>query len=214
MSSRNYAMYRPHPWHGLEPGPGAPELVTVYIEITPFDVIKYEVDKVSGYLSVDRPQGGAASPPYLYGFIPRTFCHDRVAALCDGASRGDSDPLDICVLSERAIQRADIIVHARVLGGLTMIDDDEADDKIIAVLHNDPVWGAHNDIDELPGALVSRLIHYFSTYKYQPDSEDDPITVEPYDRQHALAVIRASFEDYRDAFPHEAKEQDEPPAVR
>jgi inorganic pyrophosphatase len=198
---RNYAVYRPHPWHGLEPGSAAPELVTVYIEITPFDAIKYEVDKVTGYLAVDRPQGGAASPPCLYGFIPRTYCQDRVAALCDGASRGDSDPLDICVISERAIQRADIIVQARVLGGLTMIDDDEADDKIIAVLHNDPIWGAVNDIDELPRALVERMRHYFSTYKYQPGQADHPIEIDAYGRDHALTVVNAALEDYREAFP-------------
>jgi len=201
MTPTNYAVYRPHPWHGLNPGASAPELVTVYIEITPFDVIKYEVDKVTGYLAVDRPQGGAASPPCLYGFIPRTFCHERVAALCDGASRGDSDPLDICVISERAIQRADIIVQARVLGGLTMIDNDEADDKIIAVLHNDPVWGAIDDIGELPRALVDRLMHYFSIYKYRPGQQDHPVAIEAYGRSHALAVIRAAFDDYSEAFP-------------
>ena len=79
-------MYRPHPWHGLEPGPDPPRVVTAYIEITPFDVVKYELDKDSGLLKVDRPQESSSSPPTLYGLIPRTYCGPRVAGLttwCD-----------------------------------------------------------------------------------------------------------------------------------
>ena len=91
--------------------------MTAYIEITPFDVIKYEVDKPSGYLKVDRPQQTSSSPPTLYGFIPRTYCAEEVAALCPGAVIGDGDPLDICVISERPIDRADILLTARVVGG-------------------------------------------------------------------------------------------------
>src|SRR5687768_3523207 len=83
--------WRPHPWHGLEVGPDPPWLVTAYIEITPFDAVKYEVDKSTGYIRVDRPQSGAAQPPTLYGFIPRTLCGERVAQLSPGSSRGDSD---------------------------------------------------------------------------------------------------------------------------
>src|SRR4051812_33115822 len=124
--------FRPHPWHGLEAGPHPPEILNAFIEITPFDLMKYEVDKVSGYLRVDRPQRSSAQHPTLYGFVPRTYCGDRVCALAPAAKRGDGDPLDICVLSERAITRNEIIVRARVIGGLQMIDDGEADDKISA----------------------------------------------------------------------------------
>src|SRR5690349_1103122 len=106
--------WRPHPWHGLEVGPAPPLLVTAYIEITPFDSVKYEVDKATGYIRVDRPQTGAAQPPTLYGFVPRTLCGVRVAKLSAGATKGDDDPLDICVVSERPITRADIIMSARV----------------------------------------------------------------------------------------------------
>ena len=70
--------FRPHPWHGLDAGPEPPALVNAYIEITPFDLMKYEVDKVSGYLRVDRPQRSSAQHPSLYGFVPRTYCGDRV----------------------------------------------------------------------------------------------------------------------------------------
>src|SRR5688500_19605993 len=71
------SQFRPHPWHGLTIGPEPPGLLYAYIEITPYDLIKYEVDKDSGYLRVDRPQRGSSQPPALYGFIPRTYCADR-----------------------------------------------------------------------------------------------------------------------------------------
>ena len=149
--------FRPHPWHGLEVGPEPPEVLNAYIEITPFDLMKYEVDKVSGYLRVDRPQRSSAQHPTLYGFVPRTFCDERVRRLAPSARRGDGDPIDICVLSERAIARNDLIVRARVIGGLQMIDHGEADDKLISVLENDDVWGGARDIRDVPPVLVQRL---------------------------------------------------------
>jgi len=92
--TESYSRWRPHPWHGLETGPDAPRIVNAYIEITPFDHMKYEVDKVSGYLRVDRPQRTSSHPPALYGFIPQTYCGERVARLAPGSDRGDGDPLD------------------------------------------------------------------------------------------------------------------------
>ncbi len=140
MPPHAYMPFRPHPWHGLDAGPESPSVVNAFIEITPFDSIKYEVDKTTGYLKVDRPQRGASSPPTLYGFIPRTWCDERVAKLSPGALRGDGDPLDICVISERPIARSEVILSARVVGGLRMIDGGEADDKIVAVLVSDAIW--------------------------------------------------------------------------
>ena len=81
--------FRPHPWHGLEVGPEPPEILNAFIEITPFDLMKYEIDKVSGYLRVDRPQRSSAQHPTLYGFVPRTYCDERVRKLAPGAKRGD-----------------------------------------------------------------------------------------------------------------------------
>jgi inorganic pyrophosphatase len=156
--------WRPHPWHGLEVGPSPPQLVYAYIEITPFDVVKYEIDKVTGYLRVDRPQRTSSQPPTLYGFIPRTFCGRRVGALCPGVEHGDGDPLDICVVSERQITRAEVILPAQVVGDLQTIDGGEADDKIVAVLENDNIWGQVTQISDLPEILVERLRHYFMTY--------------------------------------------------
>ena len=192
--------WRPHPWHGLPVGPDAPHVVYGYIEITPFDLVKYEVDKATGYLSVDRPQRGSSHPPTLYGFIPRTFCGKRVGSLSPGAKRGDGDPMDICVLSERPINRAEVIVKARVVGGLQMIDGGEADDKIVAVLQNDYVWGEARDIKDLPGALIERLHHYFSTYKLVPGQESDISIDKVYGVDDALEVVSAAMADYESEF--------------
>src|SRR4030095_8988676 len=129
--------FRPHPWHGLEVGPDPPQILNAFIEITPFDLMKYEVDKASGYLRVDRPQRSSAQHPTLYGFVPRTYCAERVSRLAAGAKQGDHDPLDICVLSERAIARNEIIVRGRVIGGLQMTDNGVAEEKIISVWAKD-----------------------------------------------------------------------------
>ena len=190
---------RPHPWHGVSPGPDVPHLVHAYVEITPFDTVKYEVDKETGFLTVDRPQRSASLPPTLYGFVPRTYCGPRVAALCPGATKGDGDPLDICVISERSITRADILLRARPVGGLRMVDGGEADDKIVAVLDRDPVWGDARDLADLPTALVDRLRHYLTTYKLMPGDRLTAIDL-AYGREHAERVLAAALADYDEAF--------------
>jgi inorganic pyrophosphatase len=192
--------FRPHPWHGLDVGPDPPEVLNAYIEITPFDFMKYEVDKVSGYLRVDRPQRSSAQHPTLYGFVPRTYCDERVRSLAPTSRRGDGDPLDICVLSERAITRNEIIVRGRVIGGLQMIDGGEADDKIISVLENDYVWGGARNIGDVPSVLVERLQHYFLTYKLVPGRPAQARIAKVYGRLHALKVVRAAIADYEDNF--------------
>jgi len=195
-----FYQWRPHPWHGLGVGPDPPAVVTAYIEITPFDVVKYEVEKQTGYLKVDRPQRGSSSPPTLYGLIPRTYCAQRVAALSPETDRADGDPLDICVISERPIDRAEVMLSARVVGGIRMIDTGEADDKIIAVLVGDPVFSEVDDLDDVPKAIVDRLVHYFLTYKVLP-GEDGKVSIpEVYDKTHASAVIEAAMADYAETF--------------
>jgi inorganic pyrophosphatase len=198
--SRPFHRFRPHPWHGLEPGPEPPGLLTAYVEITPFDGVKYEVDKPSGYLRVDRPQRTSALPPTLYGFVPRTYCAAEVATLMDGATHGDGDPLDICVVSERPIARAEVLLTARVIGGIPMLDRGEADDKIIAVLEGDLVWSAARDLADLPTAWIERLRHYFATYKTLP-GEDAVVRIGPaYGRAHAERVVQAAIADYQREF--------------
>jgi inorganic pyrophosphatase len=192
--------WRPHPWHGLEVGPDPPRLVHAYIELTPFDRVKYELDKKTGYLRVDRPNRTSSFCPTLYGFVPGTYCGKRVQELMPEAHAGDGDPLDICVISERPISMAEIILKVRVVGGLPMIDNGEADDKIVAVLENDLFWGDCPELSDLPASLVERLIHYFSTYKLVPGKPSNTPAITSYDRAHALRVIEASIQDYREQF--------------
>ncbi|MCL4157455.1 UNVERIFIED_CONTAM: hypothetical protein GTU68_043815 [Idotea baltica] len=188
MSDDNeFFRWRPHPWHGLDSGPNPPKVVHAFIEICPFDLVKYEVDKKTGYLRVDRPHRSSSQHPTLYGFIPQTYC-------------GKRDPLDICVITERPISKTEIILNARVLGGLPMLDNGEADDKIIAVLENDTIWANANDITDLPVALVERLKHYFLTYKTMPGKESTVKIGDPYGFEQAKKVIEASIEDYNEGF--------------
>lgn len=192
--------WRPHPWHGLMPGLNPPLEVRAYIEITPFDLVKYEVDKESGYTIVDRPQRTSAAPPVLYGFIPQTYCDERVRRLTPGAKRADRDPLDICVISERQIERGDILLNSRVIGGIQMIDGGEADDKIIAVLRNDNIWSEAHDIGDLPHVMIQRLQHYFSTYKMGLNMTSGVEITATYGRDHAAKVVSAAILDYEDVF--------------
>ena len=198
-------MFQAHPWHGIPPLTDAPGVVNAYIEIVPTDAVKYELDKASGHLRVDRPQRFSSFPPTLYGFVPQTFCGDRVAELCrrggvEGAEciRGDGDPMDICVLTERPAAHANFLVRARPVGGLRMIDGDEADDKIIAVMENDVAYGHIEDISQAPRGLIDRLQHYFLTYKQLPQESPRRVEIaDVYDREAALETIDRSIQDYR-----------------
>jgi len=192
--------WRPHPWHGLSVGPDVPRTVHGFIEICPTDLVKYEIDKETGYLRIDRPQRSSAQQPTLYGFVPRTYCGDRVRDLMQDADCGDGDPLDICVITERPVDKSEILVNARVIGGLPMLDGGEADDKIIAILEQDPVYGALNDISELPASLVERIAHYFLTYKQVPGKENKVHIGAAYGFEHASKVIAASMADYEEKF--------------
>ena len=199
-----FSAYRRHPWYGLEAIPDGvePGIVRAYIEMLPSDTVKYELDKNTGFLVVDRPQRTTATPPALYGFIPRTYCAEEVAARCAHADIADGDPLDICIFSERLITRADILLNARVVGGIQMIDEGEADDKIIAVLEGDNIWGDVNDIKDLPPIKTERLQHYFSTYKMIPGKNVEIRVDGVYGRDEALKVIAASQKDYQNHYGH------------
>jgi inorganic pyrophosphatase len=112
-------------------------------------------------------------------------------------TRGDGDPLDVCVLTDRHISRGEILLEARPIGGLRMVEAGEADDKIIAVLLGDPTWGEVRDVSQLPRAVVDRLRHYFLTYKTIPGDAPPTITVDPvYDAATARAVLAAARQDY------------------
>mgnify|MGYP005991686819 CR=1 FL=1 len=197
--------YKSHPWHGIDIGSRTPEVVSTFIEVIPSDTVKYEIDKKTGYLKIDRPQKFSNIVPALYGFIPQTYCKDHVAEYCMDKTGlenivGDDDPLDICVLTEREVTHGNIIVKAKPIGGFRMLDNGEADDKIIAVLENDEVYGKWNDVSELPPSIIQRLQHYFLTYKQLPGSEPKCEITHVYDREEAFEVIRRSQKDYQEAY--------------
>lgn len=199
-------LYQSHPWHGVPIGAEAPEILTAYIEIVPTDTVKYEVDKTTGHLKLDRPQLFSNICPTLYGLIPQTLCAQRVAELASSRTGrpeivGDDDPLDICVLTEKDIAHGNILVQAVPIGGFRMIDGGEADDKIIAVLKGDGVFGGYRDVEDCPAGLIERLRHYFLTYKQVPG--EGPRSVEithTYGREEALEVVRRSQADYNELF--------------
>jgi inorganic pyrophosphatase len=199
-------LFKPHPWHGIPIGDDAPERLTCFIEIVPTDTVKYELDKQTGYLKVDRPQKFSNVYPTLYGFIPQTYCGEQIGEFCSQRTGrpgiiGDGDPLDVCVLTEKSFSHGDFILSAIPIGGLRMIDGDEADDKIIAVLEGDAVYGDWRDISESPGALIERLQHYFLTYKQAPGVAQQRVEIAAiYDRAEAYEVIRYSRLDYETHF--------------
>jgi inorganic pyrophosphatase len=201
------SLLRSHPWHGVSIGVEAPERVTAYIEIVPSDTVKYELDKDSGILKVDRPQQFSNVYPTLYGLIPQTFCGQRTAEFCmEKASRtgiiGDGDPLDVCVLAEKSITHGDILLPVTPIGGLRMIDGDEADDKIIAVMQGDAIYGHMKDTHEYPPTLVYRLRHYFLTYKDVPGARERNTEISHvYGREEAHEVIERSMADYVERYP-------------
>lgn len=197
--------FKAHPWHGISAGTEVPDVVNVFVEIVPSDTIKYEIDKQSGYLKVDRPQQFSNIIPALYGFIPRTYCHDEVLKLAlesgaEDVTMGDLDPLDICVLSSHNIHAGGMLMEAIPIGGFKMIDKGEADDKIVAVMKGDHAFGHFRDILELPQAEVKRLMHYFLTYKNLPDEPAKCRIQDVYGAEHAKKVIAASQLDYANKF--------------
>ena len=199
-------LFQAHPWHGVSPGDNAPAELNAYIEIVPTDPVKYELDKSSGHLRVDRPQRFSSMCPTLYGFVPQTFCGEEVGALCaerTGLSgiEGDGDPMDVCVLTEKAFAHGSFFLHARPIGGFRMIDGQQADDKIIAVLTSDVAYGHIEDIGGCPKGLVDRLKHYFLTYKQLPGEAPRRVEIASvYDRAEAFEVIERSLRDYRQRF--------------
>ncbi|WP_027147000.1 MULTISPECIES: inorganic pyrophosphatase [Methylobacter] len=197
--------YKAHPWHGISPGDSAPSVVTAFIEIVPTDTVKYEIDKVSGYLKIDRPQKFSNTVPALYGFIPRTYCAEQVAefaAVRSGRTviKGDGDPLDICVLSERTITHGDLILPAIPIGGFRLLDKGEADDKIIAVMKDDEFYRQWRDVSDCPVSYINRLKHYFLTYKSLPEENNSCEITNIYGREEAHEVISKSMADYENHF--------------
>ncbi|UTW61581.1 inorganic diphosphatase [bacterium SCSIO 12741] len=173
-----------HPWHDISVGDKAPDVIKGIIEIPKNYRAKYELDKDSGMLILDRVLYSSINYPANYGFIPQTYCDD-------------GDPLDILVISQVQIVPM-CIVEAKVLGVMRMLDNGEMDDKIIAVANNDISVNHYNDISELPPHHVRELRSFFEDYK---KLEHKTVKVEEFqNREIALKVIEQSMQDYREKF--------------
>jgi inorganic pyrophosphatase len=198
-------LYRAHPWHGPSLGEKAPDVVNCYVEIAPISTLKFEMDKETGLLMVDRPHKYASFCPTLYGFLPRTYAGKRVGEytsqiLGNAMIEGDGDAIDVCILTENVFSNGDIIVKAIPIGGFRMIDTNEADDKIIAVLEGDAVYGNMKDITECPEKVIEQLRHFFLTYKEIPQKgkEGRVQITHIYGRDEAHEVIQRGYADYLD----------------
>jgi len=173
-----------HPWHGVAPGPNAPRIVNAIIEIPQGSRAKYEIDKESGLLKLDRVIYSSFYYPINYGFIPRTY-------------GGDKDPLDILVLSSINVQPL-CIIEAKVIGVMQMIDAGDADDKIIAVANHDMSVNHINNIEELPKHFFAEVRQFFEDYK---KLENKTVVVEDYgDKAVALKIIQDGIDYYKECF--------------
>lgn len=176
-----------NPWHDINSGKNAPEYVNGIIEIPKGSRAKYELDKDSGMLKLDRVLYSAMYYPSNYGFIPQTYCEDK-------------DPLDILVLSQIDIVPM-CMVTAKVIGVMRMLDNGEADDKIIAVAANDMSVNHINDIDELPPHTIKELQNFFEDYK---KLENKTVVVEEFqNKELALEIVQQSMKDYQEKFSPE-----------
>ena len=208
--------YRMHPWHGITPytqdpstAESSPETLRCFIEMVPRSDVKVELDKESGFLIVDRPQKLSNFLPCLYGFIPQTYCHHHVAQHTNQAlshlespCEGDQDPLDICVLTDRQILWGDLLTDVQIVGGLRMLDSGEADDKILAVLLDDAVYGSIKDVEQIPPKVMEKIKHYFLTYKELPSSKPPKVNItHTYPASEARKIIALAHQDYQEAFP-------------
>ena len=176
-----------HPWHGVAIGEYAPRIVNAIIEIPQGSRCKYEIDKDSGLLKLDRVIYSSFYYPCNYGFIPQTYGDDK-------------DPLDILVLTSVPVQ-ALCILQAKVLGVMQMVDSGDADDKIIAVAANDPSVNHYNNIEELPKHFFDELRHFFEEYK---KLENKTVKVDEIgDKTVALKSIQDAIDFYKVTFKKE-----------
>jgi len=169
-----------HPWHEVETGDESPKVVNAIIEVPKGSKIKYELEKKSGLIKVDRILFSSVHYPANYGFIPQTYCEDH-------------DPLDILVLGQEAVAPLSIL-RAKPIGVMKMVDQGEADDKIIAVHADDPEYAHYNSIDELPPHRLTEVKRFFEDYKIL---EKKSVVVERFlSEKDALKIIQNSLELY------------------
>jgi inorganic pyrophosphatase len=183
-------MYVLHPWHGAHYGKKSPQIVNGLIEIPQGSRAKYEIDKQTGLLKLDRIIHSSFHYPINYGFIPQTLGHD-------------GDPLDILVMCSESIQPL-CLVEATVIGNMQMIDNGERDDKIIAVATQDPTVNHFSDINELPRHFIAVLRNYFENYKVL---ENKVVEIDEFqNKETAYAIIQEAIEFYSIKFPQQDKQ--------
>ena len=173
-----------HPWHGVSYGQSAPRIVNAIIEIPQGSRAKYEIDKESGLLKLDRVIYSSFYYPCNYGFIPQTYGDDK-------------DPLDILVITSLPVQ-AMCLMEAKVVGVMQMVDSGDADDKIIAVAAKDPGVNHYNNIEELPKHFFNELRHFFEEYK---TLENKTVSVNEFgDKATALEIVEEAIKLYKETF--------------
>ncbi|KAI4325469.1 hypothetical protein MLD38_030866 [Melastoma candidum] len=180
LSSMTHRSVAAHPWHDLEIGPGAPSVFNCVIEISKGSKVKYELDKATGLIKVDRVLYSSVVYPHNYGFIPRTICED-------------SDPMDVLVLMQETVLPGSFL-RARAIGLMPMIDQGEKDDKIIAVCADDPEFRHCKDIKDLPPHRLAEIRRFFEDYK---KNENKIVNVEDFlPAEAAVAAIKYSMDLY------------------
>ena len=195
-------LFTSHPWHGVPIGDAAPERVTVYVEIVPTDTVKYELDKNTGLLTVDRPQKYSNVSPSLYGFVPRTLCAEAVAAYCAErtgrtALVGDMDPLDICVSPRSTSPTATSWCRRSRWAVCACWTGTRWTTSWWPSCTTTRSTAASARSRELPPLLLDRLRHYFLTYKQGPDEAHPSCEItHVYGRAEAHVVIARSQLDY------------------
>lgn len=176
-----------NPWHNVSFGKSSPQFVNAIIEIPTESKAKYELDKDSGLLKLDRVLFSSVHYPANYGFIPQTYCEDN-------------DPLDILVLCSVKVEPL-CLVEAKVIGVMRMIDQGEEDDKIISVAKNDMSVANYNDISELPQHILTQIHRFFEDYKKLENKEVKVLQFEG--REKAFEIINQSIELYQKTFGKE-----------
>ncbi|KAL2336294.1 hypothetical protein Fmac_010740 [Flemingia macrophylla] len=186
LSSLSRRSVAAHPWHDLEIGPDAPNIFNCVVEITKGSKVKYELDKKTGLIKVDRILYSSVVYPHNYGFIPRTLCEDN-------------DPLDVLILMQEPVLPG-CFLRARAIGLMPMIDQGEKDDKIIAVCADDPEYKYYTDFKELPPHRLSEIRRFFEDYK---KNENKEVAVNEFlPASTALEAIQYSMDLYAEYILH------------